>query len=135
MKPLPQEETSDLPDLTPMIDIVFLLIVFFMTVANMQVRELVPIDVPVAENAVIPEERGIRITVTVKSDGSLFFGARPVVIEELADYIAQSKASVQNLKINVRADANVPFKEVREVFAAAAEGGVPNVVFATHQSD
>ncbi|MFO8027625.1 MAG: biopolymer transporter ExbD [Opitutales bacterium] len=135
MKPLPQEETSDLPDLTPMIDIVFLLIVFFMTVANMQVRELVPIDVPVAENAVIPEERGLRITVTVKSDGSLFFGARPVVIEELADYIAQSKASVQNLKINVRADANVPFKEVREVFAAAAEGGVPNVVFATHQSD
>jgi biopolymer transport protein ExbD len=135
MKPLPQEDTSDLPDLTPMIDIVFLLIVFFMTVANMQVRELVPIKIPVAENAVIPEERGIRITVTVKSDGSLFFGARPVVIEELAGYISRSKASVENLKINVRADANVPFKQVREVFAAAAEGGVPNIVFATHQSD
>ena len=66
MKPLPQEETSDLPDLTPMIDIVFLLIVFFMTVANMQVRERVPIKVPLAENAVIPEERGVRMTITVK---------------------------------------------------------------------
>jgi biopolymer transport protein ExbD len=82
MKPLPQEETSDLPDLTPMIDIVFLLIVFFMTVANMQVRERVPIKVPLAENAVIPEERGIRMTITIQSDGALFFGARPVVIEE-----------------------------------------------------
>jgi len=135
MKPLPQEETSDLPDLTPMIDIVFLLIVFFMTVANMQVRELVPIKVPLAENAVIPEERGVRITITVKADGSLFFGARPVVIEELAGYIAQSKNVGQGVKLNVRADAKVPFKQVREVFAAAAEGGVPNVVFATHQSD
>lgn len=135
MKPLPQEETSDLPDLTPMIDIVFLLIVFFMTVANMQVRELVPIQVPVAENAVIPEERGVRMTITIKSDGSLFFGARPVVIEELAGYIAQSKNAAPGIKLNVRADANVPFKQVREVFAAAAAGGVPNVVFATHQSD
>lgn len=135
MKPLPQEETSDLPDLTPMIDIVFLLIVFFMTVANMQVRELVPIKVPLAENAVIPEERGVRITITVKADGSLFFGARPVVIEELAGYIAQSKNAGQGVKLNVRADAKVPFKQVREVFAAAAEGGVPDVVFATHQSD
>lgn len=135
MKPLPQEETSDLPDLTPMIDIVFLLIVFFMTVANMQVRERVPIKVPLAENAVIPEERGIRMTITIQSDGALFFGARPVVIEELAGYIAQSRASVESLKLNVRADANVPFKQVREVFAAAAEGGVPDVVFATHQSD
>ena len=39
------------------------------------------------------------------------------------------------MKLNVRADAKVPFKQVREVFAAAAEGGVPDVVFATHQSD
>ncbi|NBB78246.1 MAG: hypothetical protein GVY36_02195 [Verrucomicrobia bacterium] len=135
MKPLPQEETSDLPDLTPMIDIVFLLIVFFMTVANMQVRERVPIKVPLAENAVIPEERGVRMTITIKADGALFFGARPVVIEELAGYIAESKEVAQGIKLNVRADANVPFKQVREVFAAAAEGGVPNVVFATHQSD
>ena len=34
MKPRSVEETTDLPDLTPMIDIVFLLIVFFMTVTN-----------------------------------------------------------------------------------------------------
>ena len=135
MKPPPQEETSDLPDLTPMIDIVFLLIVFFMTVANMKVRERVPIKMPIAENAVIPEERGIRMTITIKSDGSLFFGARPVAIEELAGFIARSRESAQSLKLNVRADANVPFKQVREVFAAAAEGGVPDVVFATHQSD
>ena len=44
MKPRSVEETTDLPDLTPMIDIVFLLIVFFMTVANMQVQKMVPIS-------------------------------------------------------------------------------------------
>ena len=37
-----------------MIDIVFLLIVFFMTVANMQVQQFVPIEIPIAGNASIP---------------------------------------------------------------------------------
>lgn len=135
MKPRPIEETSDMPDLTPMIDIVFLLIVFFMTVANMQVQQLVPIQVPIAENASIPEERGMRTTITIKSDGSLFYGPQATVVDDLPGLVAQGKASAPNLKVYVRADANVPFKEVQKVFAAAARGGVPNVIFATYQSD
>ena len=55
MKPRAIEDTIDLPDLTPMIDIVFLLIVFFMTVAKMQVQQMVPISVPIAEAATIPK--------------------------------------------------------------------------------
>ncbi len=135
MKPIAQEASTDLPDLTPMIDIVFLLIVFFMTVANMQVLERVPIDVPIAEAATLPEDRGGRIIVTVKEDGTVFFGPRSVLMEDLAALIEQGKGANLGIKVYVRADANVPFKEVREVFAAAAEGGVPNVVFATFQSD
>lgn len=135
MKPRPIEETSDMPDLTPMIDIVFLLIVFFMTVANMQVQQLVPIQIPIAENANIPEERGVRTTITIKSDGSLFYGPQSTVIEDLPGLVAQGKSSSPDIKIYIRADANVPFKEVRKVFAAAAAGGVPNVIFATYQSD
>ena len=135
MKPCSVEETTDLPDLTPMIDIVFLLIVFFMTVANMQVQQMVPISVPIAEQATIPDDRAGRITVSLKEDGSVFYGLQPVRVEDLSALVAQSKAGNAALKVYVRADARVPFKEVRGVFAAAAAGGVPNVVFATFQSD
>ena len=135
MKPRAIEDTIDLPDLTPMIDIVFLLIVFFMTVAKMQVQQMVPISVPIAEAATIPEDRSARMTVTLKDDGSVYFGPQAVVIEDLSALIAQGSSSQLGVKVYVRADAMVPFKEVRKVFAAAAEGGVPNVVFATFQSD
>ena len=135
MKPRSVEETTDLPDLTPMIDIVFLLIVFFMTVANMQVQKMVPISLPIAEQAMIPDDRAGRITVTLKEDGSVFYGPQPVRVEDLSALVAQSKAGNAALKVYVRADARVPFKEVRGVFAAAAAGGIPNVVFATFQSD
>ena len=135
MKPRAQEETSDMPDLTPMIDIVFLLIVFFMTVANMQVQQMVPIQMPIAESATVPDDRAGRIIITLKPDGNLFVGPTLIALEELPAFIAQAKSSIAQLKVYVRADAQVPFKQVREVFAASAEGGVPNVIFATHQSD
>ena len=46
---------DDEPDLTPMIDIVFLLIVFFMTVANIVTTQTVAIEVPIAEASKAPE--------------------------------------------------------------------------------
>lgn len=118
-----------------MIDIVFLLIVFFMTVAKMQVQELVEIDVPIAANAVIPEDRSARVVVTIQNDGSLFFGSQSIAVEDMTAYVQQAREDSPKIKVYIRADARVPFKEVRKLFAAAAEGGVPHVIFASFQSD
>ena len=136
MKPPKQNDlASDLPDLTPMIDSVFLLIVFFMTVAKMQVQELVEIDVPIAANAVVPEDRSSRVVITIQNDGSLFFGAQPIAVEDMTAFVQQARETSPRIKVYIRADARVPFKEVRKLFAAAAAGGVPNVIFASFQSD
>lgn len=118
-----------------MIDIVFLLIVFFMTVAKMQVQELVEIDVPIAANAVVPEDRSSRVVITIQNDGSLFFGAQPIAVEDMTAFVQQARETSPRIKVYIRADARVPFKEVRKLFAAAAAGGVPNVIFASFQSD
>ena len=135
MKPMQLEQSTELPDLTPMIDIVFLLIVFFMTVASLQVKELIPITVPVAETASLPEDRSNRIVLTLKEDGSIFYGSQSIEIDEITSLIFVSKQTNQATKLYIRADAKVSFKEVRQVFSAAAEGGVLNIIFATYQSD
>ena len=135
MRPPATEETTDLPDLTPMIDVVFLLIVFFMTVAQMQVQERVPGEIPVAEAAVVPEERGERVTVSMKEDGSVFVGAMPVGVDALSGHLAPLKAAQPALRVYLRADASVPYRDVRTVFEAITAAGVADVVFASYQSD
>ena len=129
------EDGNDLPDLTPMIDIVFLLIVFFMTVATLQVQELIEIDVPIAADAVIPDDRSARAVVTIQNDGALFFGSQPISIDDLSAYVMQVREANPKLKVYIRADAKVPFKNVRKLFSAAAEVGVQNVIFASFQSN
>ena len=130
----PNEEDGDV-DLTPMIDIVFLLIVFFMTVASMITAEKHPIDMPVSLNSVLPEDFGERSTITIKRDGSLYAGVYPVTLIELPEVLLAEKERRSNLKIYLRADRGTEHQFVSEVMQACASVGLSNVVFAAYQSD
>lgn len=130
----PSEEDEDI-DLTPMIDIVFLLIVFFMTVASMITAEKHPIDMPVSLNSVLPEDFGERSTITIKRDGSLYAGVSQVTLEELPEILVRESKRRANLKVYLRADRGTEHQFVSEVMQACAAAGLSNVVFAAYQSD
>lgn len=122
-------------DLTPMIDIVFLLIVFFMTVANMITAEKQPIEVPVALNSILPEDYGERTTVTVKRDGSLYAGVYPVTLEELSQTLEKAHEENPTVRVYLRADSSAEHQFVNDVMKACAAAGLSNVIFAAYQSD
>lgn len=122
-------------DLTPMIDIVFLLIVFFMTVANILTAEKKPVEIPVAENSSIPEEAGSRQTLTVLADGTTFAGLREVSLQELTALVREGNETIRDYRVFLRADANTPHHLVRDVMKACADGGSFDIIFAVYQSD
>lgn len=119
-------------DLTPMIDVVFLLIIFFMVVAA-EITEKIEIEMPKAEKAEVPEETGRRMNVSVQEDGSLFIGLMPTTLEELGKAVRRDNETVPGFKVFVRADANVAHKHVRDVMKTCAENGVFDIIFATYK--
>jgi biopolymer transport protein ExbD len=122
-------------DLTPMIDIVFLLIVFFMTVASMITAEKKPIDVPVALNSTIPEDYGERTTITVQRDGSLYAGVYDVTLDELQEILIEEREQNPETRIFLRADRAAEHQYVNDVMQACAAAGLSKVIFAAFQSD
>ncbi len=122
-------------DLTPMIDIVFLLIVFFMTVANMITAEKIEIDMPVAIHSVVPEEFGGRNTITVTREGNIFAGVYPVDLDGLEAVLEDEIASDPSLKVYIRADRYTEHQFVNDVMESCAALGISNVIFAAYQSD
>ncbi len=122
-------------DLTPMIDIVFLLIVFFMTVANMITAEKKPIEVPVALNSTLPEDYGERTTVTVMADGSLYSGVYDVTLDELSKILVSAREEDPSVRVYLRADSAAEHQFVNDVMKACAAAGLSNVIFASYQSD
>ena len=128
-------ESDDSPDLTPMIDVVFLLIVFFMTVAVVIQADKVEIEIPVAEESRVPDSVGNRSTFTVTVDGQFYAGPVPVTEAEMGEIVLDKVTNAPNYKVYLRADANTPHKYVRDAMAVCAENGAFEIVFATFQAE
>lgn len=122
--------TDDDFDLTPMIDIVFLLIIFFMVVAA-EITTKVEVEIPTADKAKVPEDTGRRMEISVQEDGSTYVGMMEVTLEELGERVSRDASTIPGVKIYLRADVNTPHENVQDVMKTCAANGVINIIFAT----
>ena len=122
-------------DLTPMIDVVFLLIVFFMTVASALTTNKLELNLAVAEESAIPKDIKDRFTVSVSDEGGFFFGVEELNEQQLSDRLAKVVANNTNIKIVLRAGKMAEHQHVNKVLTVCAANGINDIIFATYQSD
>ncbi len=130
-KPAEPEEFQ----MAPMIDMVFLLLVFFMTVSNLaQAQKRVKLDLPESHQADVPEDLSDRAAVSIKADGTVFWGAREMDPGTLSERLETLVAEEPDLRVQVRADRETPFEEVRKVLQACAQAGAYDVIYSTYEA-
>lgn len=130
-----QPEESEVGfELTPMIDLVFLLVAFFMTLASVITADLIDMVIPVAAEAKVSEEKRDRQYVSIQSDGSLYFGSRQVDYAGLAEELVKARELNPGVRIYLRADADTPHRYVNEVMASCGQAGIFDLIFAANQS-
>ena len=122
-------------DMSPMIDMVFLLLIFFIVASAIVKVEPVKIDVPSAIYAKVPEDETGRFPITVTSDGTLYIGLvqEEVTLDELKERIGQELEADSELRILIRADSNVKYKINEEIMEACAEVGATDMIFAAYE--
>ncbi len=126
--PLEQQEETKF-QMAPMIDMVFLLIIFFMTASHLSSTKNLDLEIPEAVSGVVPKERPDRWTVNIMRDGAVFSGQQPVTIDELRALVAARVQADPATKVYLRADKQTPHREVRHVMNAMAEAGVGDFIF------
>lgn len=120
--------------MAPMIDITFLLIVFFMVAASANTSDRIDITVPIAEASKAAKDLSGRMTVSITEDGTLFAGSTKVSKEFLKEYATAMFTENPALKVFLRADARVKHKSVREAMAALADAGIVDIIFSTYET-
>jgi biopolymer transport protein ExbD len=134
MKPTLPDQSDATFDMTPMIDIVFLLIAFFMTVASMVSSESVEITLPLAEESVVPEMARNRQYITVTRKGHIYLGAKKVNdARDIIPTVQYKNSKIKGFEVFLRADSQADHRYVRDVMSAVAEAGVYNVIFANRK--
>ncbi len=119
-----------------MIDMTFLLLIFFMLTSKIS-KEQIKLDVrlPVAANAVVPDDLSDRDIINIDGNGQYYVGNNPVSKEELDKYLRQRFKDFPPLRLYVRADRNTPGKKIKELMKLAGDAGAIDVIFGSYQKD
>ena len=118
-------------NVTSLVDIVFLLIIFFLVASHVARSDAVePVDLPLASKLDLDSEAPNRIVLTVLADRPMHMAGRQIEISDLESAIlAASQDKSKPLEVWMRADRTATYAEVEPVLLACAKFGVTKVGF------
>lgn len=120
-----QSEEPPALNLTPMIDVVFLLIIFFMVGTKFaDLERNIDLQVPqVSQHGALTEAPAERI-VNVYADGVIMFEGEKTTLNLLTNRLRQLRNQYPELGVVVRGDGAASYQYVAEVFNACKQAGV-----------
>lgn len=116
--------------LSPMIDMMFLLLIFFI-VSTMYMSELrtIPVKLPVAAQTVT--QSSVKFSVTIKDDGAYWLGDKVIGEAQLLHQARKEMQKDKDFAVVIRADENVPYKAVIHLLDEFKKAGISRVGLAT----
>lgn len=121
--------TSVFVDIAPLIDIVFILLIFFLVTATFVRDTGVEVERPRAVMAQAIEPTSMRISIT--ATGAIHTEGQPVTLDELAGRVSGFMSRDRNGSVIVIPDRAVPAGRLIEVMDVARQAGAKDVVAAT----
>ncbi|MBP51633.1 MAG: hypothetical protein CMI27_00645 [Opitutae bacterium] len=133
MKRYKPPESNDSPDLTPMIDVVFLLIVFFMVVAQQMSEQYVELSaMAVASNSAVKENPPSRTIISIDDtlEGEKYYwGESEIDISQISWVVKKNP----KWKVFLRVHPEVQHSVVQDVMKEIGNAGQADIIFATWQ--
>lgn len=114
--------------MTPMIDVVFLLLLFFL-LTSMYARPQLPLDLPQSETALTPAESDVHVA--IKADGSIHLNGEKTGMKDLSGELARIYGVSGKRELALASDKGVPFGLVVEVMDAARKAGAEDISIVT----
>ena len=113
-------------EMLPLIDVVFLLLVFFLySILSMAVHRGMPVDLPVSSTTKI--EKKLIISVTIDGQGKIFLDKQAVRLEELALRLKGSTRENPIPGVLLFADKNLPYQKLFAVIDQIKTAGISRI--------
>ncbi|MCD0459890.1 ExbD/TolR family protein [Roseiconus lacunae] len=118
-------------NLTPMIDVVFLLVIFFMVGSKFSESEsAIDVSVPAVGPANpisrVPDDRVVSLT----RDGQIMLNDQPVTKDQLVQQLTNEFSQYPALNVIVRADSDTPIQQYASIALLVRQSGVKKIAMA-----
>jgi biopolymer transport protein ExbD len=125
-------QAYDTINVTPMLDLAYVLLVVFIILTTASVQG-VRVESPVtsaANNLAKPQTRAVTIT----QDGTVYLDAYPVTLEQLSSTLGQYKAANPALPVVLKADAQAQYEKVKQVLEVIKKLDITEVGLVTKRA-
>ncbi len=125
-------------NLTPLIDVVFLLLIFFMVSTTFKEDARIQVQLPEAQGEDVPAEEPRVLEIIIDGTGTFYVNERMVVDRELATLkkaIAGAAGEDREVPVVIKADAKTPHQAVMTAMDAASQLGLLRFAFAATRPD
>lgn len=118
-------------NITPLIDVVFLLVIFFLVTAHFAQNEpLQAIELPQASQVTEEAEIARRMIVSVTIDGSVFVKGRQVTLDEFESLLHENTLGRSaDFELRIRSDQSASYESIEPLLLAALRAGVTKIGF------
>jgi|SRR5690606_16617832 len=122
-------------NMTPMIDVVFLLIIFFLVSSHLAKQEMrVPLDLPAAGQQLPLAGAGEWLTINVQADGTISISGTASDQQRLSERLQRHADQQGELAaVRIRTDRSVPYAQIEPLLQAAADAGIAQLVFSVRE--
>ena len=116
-------------NMTPLIDCVFLLLIFFMVTTVFKQPYSLQVVLPEAQQGVIVEEK--KLVASITEDGRMEINRHLVTLDHLEQVLLREKEGTRSLTLVVRTDQETPHKYLLDLFEVAKRVGIEKIPLAT----
>ena len=119
-------------NLTPLIDVVFLLLIFFMVSTTFRDSARIKVELPSIETQQTEDQHPVDLIIQVAANGMMSVNGRELMKsspELLKRAIADIAMGKSDIPVTVKADKNAPFQAVMTVMDVAAQLGLDKLTF------
>jgi biopolymer transport protein ExbD len=117
-------------NVTPLVDVMLVLLVIFMISAPLMFNGI-EVKLPRTEKIQNVDLNEKQLILSVSSSGELFFGKQKVLENEVVGFIKKELAISKNKTVFIRADSSVPYGKVAKAIGFLRSGGITGVSLIT----
>jgi biopolymer transport protein ExbD len=120
--------------LAPMIDIVFLLLIFFIVTWQFTKSETeLSVSVPTAQEGADPQRQIGEIQINILADQTIRIDGSTLDLEQWLEKLAKIAEKYENQPVRIRGDGGVAYQRIVEVIDTCQKAGIWNISFATQR--
>ena len=116
--------------IAPLIDIVFLLLIFFMVTSQFDIAAGIQVDLPKVSEGLTDDESGETITLAIDKSSRIYFEDESIDILTLRDLLQGALDKNNHVNLVLEADKEVEHGEVVQVMDLAHSIGIQSIIIA-----